>query len=89
MPFGRVFWIDGGRCTGATQVRVGRFELAHPGTLFLDEIGDLSLEAQAKLLRAIEAKEVPPRHFTQGEGFEFLRLHVCAPNQASTTDAPL
>jgi two-component system, NtrC family, nitrogen regulation response regulator NtrX len=37
---------------------VGRFELAHHGTLFLDEVGDLSAEAQAKLLRAIEIGEV-------------------------------
>ena len=53
-----MFGHERGAFTGATQVRVGRFELAHPGTLFLDEIGDLSLEAQAKLLRAIEAKEI-------------------------------
>src|SRR5881275_823134 len=44
--------------TGATQTRIGRFELAHHGTLFLDEVGDLGPDAQAKLLRAIEAKEI-------------------------------
>src|SRR5687768_13170158 len=53
-----MFGHERGAFTGATQVRIGRFELAHTGTLFLDEIGDLSLEAQAKLLRAIEAKEI-------------------------------
>ncbi|MEJ7760860.1 MAG: sigma-54 dependent transcriptional regulator [Gemmatimonadaceae bacterium] len=53
-----MFGHERGAFTGATQTRIGRFELAHTGTLFLDEIGDLSLEAQAKLLRAIEAKEV-------------------------------
>ncbi len=53
-----MFGHERGAFTGATQARVGRFELAHPGTLFLDEIGDLSLEAQAKLLRVIEAKEI-------------------------------
>ena len=53
-----MFGHERGAFTGATQARVGRFELAHNGTLFLDEIGDLSLDAQAKLLRAIEAKEI-------------------------------
>ncbi|MEO7368031.1 MAG: sigma-54 dependent transcriptional regulator [Gemmatimonadaceae bacterium] len=53
-----MFGHERGAFTGATQARVGRFELAHAGTLFLDEIGDLSLEAQAKLLRVIEAKEI-------------------------------
>jgi two-component system, NtrC family, nitrogen regulation response regulator NtrX len=53
-----MFGHERGAFTGATQVRIGRFELAHTGTLFLDEIGDLSLDAQAKLLRAIEAKEI-------------------------------
>jgi len=53
-----MFGHERGSFTGATQARAGRFELAHNGTLFLDEIGDLSLDAQAKLLRAIEAKEI-------------------------------
>ena len=53
-----MFGHERGAFTGATQSRVGKFELAHTGTLFLDEIGDLSLEAQAKMLRAIEAKEI-------------------------------
>ncbi|MEO5589470.1 MAG: sigma 54-interacting transcriptional regulator [Gemmatimonadaceae bacterium] len=53
-----MFGHERGAFTGATQARMGRFELAHLGTLFLDEIGDLSLEAQAKLLRAIESKEI-------------------------------
>jgi two-component system nitrogen regulation response regulator NtrX len=53
-----MFGHEKGSFTGATQARIGRFELAHTGTLFLDEIGDLSLDAQAKLLRAIEASEV-------------------------------
>src|SRR5262249_22064491 len=47
-----------GAFSGATDRRSGRFELAHRGTLFLDEVGDLGAEAQAKLLRAIEAKEI-------------------------------
>ena len=47
-----------GAFTGATERRIGRFELAHSGTLFLDEIGDLSHEAQAKLLRTLETGEL-------------------------------
>jgi two-component system nitrogen regulation response regulator NtrX len=53
-----MFGHEKGAFTGATQTRIGRFELANSGTLFLDEIGDLSADAQAKLLRAIEAKEI-------------------------------
>jgi two-component system, NtrC family, nitrogen regulation response regulator NtrX len=53
-----MFGHEKGAFTGATDRRIGRFELAHTGTLFLDEVGDLGLEAQAKLLRAIEAREV-------------------------------
>ncbi|HUQ20291.1 MAG TPA: sigma-54 dependent transcriptional regulator [Gemmatimonadaceae bacterium] len=53
-----MFGHEKGAFTGATQTRIGRFELANTGTLFLDEIGDLSADAQAKLLRAIEAKEI-------------------------------
>ena len=43
-----------GSFTGAVADRMGRFELAHGGTLFLDEIGDLALDMQVKLLRAIQ-----------------------------------
>ena len=53
-----MFGHERGAFTGATDRRIGRFELAHTGTLFLDEVGDLGPEAQAKLLRAIEAKEI-------------------------------
>jgi DNA-binding NtrC family response regulator len=53
-----MFGHERGSFTGATERRIGRFELAHTGTLLLDEVGDLSSEAQAKLLRAIEAKEI-------------------------------
>ena len=53
-----MFGHEKGSFTGATARRIGRFELADSGTLFLDEVGDLTIEAQAKLLRAIEAKEI-------------------------------
>jgi two-component system nitrogen regulation response regulator NtrX len=52
-----MFGHERGAFTGATERRMGRFELAHGGTLFLDEIGDLSAEAQAKLLRTLETGE--------------------------------
>jgi two-component system nitrogen regulation response regulator NtrX len=53
-----LFGHEKGAFTGATDRRRGRFELATGGTLFLDEVGDLGLEAQAKLLRAIEADAI-------------------------------
>ncbi|HSA57562.1 MAG TPA: sigma-54 dependent transcriptional regulator [Gemmatimonadaceae bacterium] len=53
-----MFGHERGSFTGATERHIGRFELAHRGTLLLDEVGDLGPEAQAKLLRAIEAREI-------------------------------
>jgi len=53
-----LFGHERGAFTGATERRRGRFELAHGGTLFLDEIAELGAEAQAKLLRALEAGEI-------------------------------
>src|SRR6185503_19256157 len=53
-----LFGYERGAFTGALQSKKGRLELADQGTLFLDEIGDLSLEAQAKLLRVVETGEV-------------------------------
>jgi two-component system, NtrC family, nitrogen regulation response regulator NtrX len=53
-----MFGHEKGAFTGATERHRGRFELASGGTLFLDEVGDLSMEAQAKLLRALEAGEI-------------------------------
>jgi two-component system nitrogen regulation response regulator NtrX len=53
-----MFGHERGAFTGATERRIGRFELANGGTLLLDEVGDLGAEAQAKLLRAIEAGEI-------------------------------
>jgi DNA-binding NtrC family response regulator len=53
-----LFGHERGAFTGALQQRIGKFELASGGTLFLDEIGDLRLELQAKLLRAIQEGEI-------------------------------
>lgn len=49
-----LFGHEKGSFTGASQQRIGKFELANKGTIFLDEIGDMSMQAQAKVLRAIE-----------------------------------
>ena len=53
-----LFGYEKGAFTGAVASKKGRLELADGGTLFLDEIGDLALDAQAKLLRALETGEI-------------------------------
>lgn len=53
-----LFGHEKGSFTGATERRIGKFEQAHNGTLFLDEIGEMPLEMQAKLLRALQEKEI-------------------------------
>jgi DNA-binding NtrC family response regulator len=47
-----------GAFTGAIQTRTGRFELAHRGTLFIDEVSSISLPLQAKLLRALQERQI-------------------------------
>ncbi|HET6567550.1 MAG TPA: sigma-54 dependent transcriptional regulator [Rhodothermales bacterium] len=53
-----LFGHEKGSFTGATKQRVGKFEQANGGTLFLDEIGDMSLSAQAKVLRALQENRI-------------------------------
>ena len=53
-----LFGHEKGSFTGAHERRIGHFEAAQGGTLFLDEIGDMPLDAQAKVLRALETHEV-------------------------------
>ncbi len=53
-----LFGHEKGAFTGAIATKIGLFELAHVGTLFLDEIGDMSLDMQKKLLRAVQEGEI-------------------------------
>lgn len=53
-----LFGHERGAFTGATDRRLGKFELADKGTLFLDEIGEVPLDLQVKLLRALQEKEI-------------------------------
>lgn len=53
-----LFGHEKGSFTSAIKQRIGKFEQAHHGTLFLDEIGDMSLSAQAKVLRALQENEI-------------------------------
>ncbi|HXJ16391.1 MAG TPA: sigma 54-interacting transcriptional regulator, partial [Candidatus Polarisedimenticolia bacterium] len=52
-----LFGHEKGAFTGALSQKIGRLELAHEGTIFLDEVGDLPLELQPKILRALQEKE--------------------------------
>jgi DNA-binding NtrC family response regulator len=53
-----LFGHEKGAFTSAIKQRVGKFEQAHEGTLFLDEVGDMSLSAQAKVLRALQESKI-------------------------------
>jgi transcriptional regulator with GAF, ATPase, and Fis domain len=66
-----LFGHEKGAFTGAIQQRKGRFELADKGSLFLDELGELSLSAQAKLLRVLQEQE-----FERVGGSETLKVDV-------------
>ncbi len=71
-----LFGYRKGAFTGASQDKTGLVRAAHGGTLFLDEIGDMPLEAQAKLLRVLQEKEVLPVGATTAEPVD-VRV-VCA-----------
>ena len=52
-----MFGHEKGAFTGATEKKRGKFDLAHEGTIFLDEVADMSLKAQAKILRILQEKK--------------------------------
>jgi PAS domain S-box-containing protein len=66
-----LFGHEKGAFTGATQRRIGRFELANGGTLFLDEVGELPLDTQIALLRVLQEKE-----FERVGGKERIKIDV-------------
>ena len=79
-----MFGHERGAFTGATERRLGRFELAHTGTLFLDEIGDLSADAQAKLLRTLETGELQR---LGAEGSQRVDVRIIAATNRTLEDA--
>ncbi|MCS6979322.1 MAG: sigma-54 dependent transcriptional regulator [Flavobacteriales bacterium] len=66
-----LFGHEKGSFTSALKTRKGKFELAHGGTLFLDEVGDMSLAAQAKVLRALQENKI-----TRVGGDEEIKVDV-------------
>lgn len=66
-----LFGHEKGSFTSAIKQRLGKFELAEGGTLFLDEIGDMSLSAQAKVLRALQENKI-----TRVGGDKEISVHV-------------
>ena len=66
-----LFGYERGAITGAVSSKPGRFELANGGTLFLDEIGEIPLEMQVKLLRALQESE-----FERVGGIKTIRIDV-------------
>ncbi|MBL9019868.1 MAG: sigma 54-interacting transcriptional regulator, partial [Myxococcales bacterium] len=74
-----LFGHEKGAFTGATHARPGLLEAAHGGTVFLDEIGEISLATQARLLRAIETREIIRLGATRS--IEIDVRFICATNR--------
>ncbi|MEM8825478.1 MAG: sigma-54 dependent transcriptional regulator, partial [Pseudomonadota bacterium] len=70
-----LFGHEKGAFTGATAKHIGRFEEADGGTLFLDEIGELPLDAQVKLLRALQTGQIEP---VGGKGHRTVDVRIVA-----------
>jgi transcriptional regulator with GAF, ATPase, and Fis domain len=78
-----LFGYRKGAFSGADRDKIGLIKAAHNGTLFLDEIGDMPLEAQAKLLRVLQSREVMPVGATSAEPVD-VRI-VCATHRDLVT----
>ena len=73
------FGHEKGSFTGAHSRKIGKFEQADTGTIFLDEIGELDLDLQAKLLRALQNREI--QRVGGNETIEFDARVICATNR--------
>ena len=78
-----LFGFEKGAFTDAGEAKMGQFELANGGTLFLDEIGEMPYGVQAKLLRAIQEKEV--RRLGSSKGIK-IDIRVISATNANLTD---
>jgi DNA-binding NtrC family response regulator len=83
---GELFGYERGAFTGAVRAFPGKLKLADKGSLFLDEIGDLSGVAQAKILRAIEAREVHRLGAHKPESFDARIITATNVNLAARMD---
>lgn len=70
-----LFGHEKGAFTGALQRKIGKFELAHEGTLFLDEIGEMPIDLQAKILRALQEGEIER---VGGQGHQLVDVRIIA-----------
>lgn len=78
-----LFGHEKGAFTGATEKRIGKFEEASGGTLFLDEVGELPLDVQVKLLRALQEKEIDP---VGGRGSKAVDIRVISATNRNLAD---
>ena len=84
-----LFGHEKGAFTGASQKRIGLFEASHGGTLFLDEIGGVSMNLQAKLLKAIENKTIYRMGSTTPITVDFILITATNRNLKEDMDADL
>jgi PAS domain S-box-containing protein len=82
-----LFGYEKGAFTGATQRRLGRFELADGGTIFLDEIGELPMDTQSVLLRVLQEKEFERVGGTQGVSVDVRVLSATNRDLKAAVDA--